>query len=124
MRTRPATDVTKPLSSYNVNDPPTRIPEAVTRHESYAVPAIARCTLPDFIRVLLPPAPYIAARSHRTLAGESQPDRTRDCAVAYALHLLTEPDQTMSSIAKLLGVSRSTLYTHLPELLRAPNPLL
>lgn len=36
--------------------------------------------------------------------------------VAYALHLLAEPDQTMSSIAKLLGVSRSTLYSHLPEL--------
>ena len=39
--------------------------------------------------------------------------------VAYALHLLSEPDRSMSSIAKLLGVSRSTLYTYLPELLPA-----
>ncbi|GIE90760.1 zeta toxin family protein [Actinoplanes regularis] len=36
--------------------------------------------------------------------------------IAYALHLLGEPDRTMTSIAKLLGVSRSTLYTALPEL--------
>ncbi|MFJ8691071.1 recombinase family protein [Micromonospora wenchangensis] len=36
--------------------------------------------------------------------------------VAYALQLLAEPDRTMTSIAKLLGVSRSTLYTALPEL--------
>jgi DNA invertase Pin-like site-specific DNA recombinase len=36
--------------------------------------------------------------------------------VAYALQLLTEPDRSMSSIAKLLGISRSTLYKALPEL--------
>ncbi len=36
--------------------------------------------------------------------------------VAYALQLLDEPDRTMTSIAKLLRVSRSTLYTALPEL--------
>ncbi|GGJ68194.1 hypothetical protein GCM10010121_093620 [Streptomyces brasiliensis] len=36
--------------------------------------------------------------------------------VAYALQLLDEPNRTMTSIAKLLGVSRSTLYTALPEL--------
>ncbi|ADU10707.1 Resolvase domain protein [Micromonospora sp. L5] len=36
--------------------------------------------------------------------------------IAYALQLLGEPDRTMTSIAKLLGVSRSTLYTALPEL--------
>jgi hypothetical protein len=39
--------------------------------------------------------------------------------VAYALQLLGEPDRTISSIAKLVGVSRSTLYTYLPELLPA-----
>jgi DNA invertase Pin-like site-specific DNA recombinase len=37
--------------------------------------------------------------------------------VAYALQLLNEPDRSMSSIARLVGVSRSTLYTYLPELL-------
>ncbi|GAA2705326.1 recombinase family protein [Micromonospora olivasterospora] len=36
--------------------------------------------------------------------------------LAYALQLLAEPDRSMSSIAKLLGVSRSTLYKALPEL--------
>lgn len=36
--------------------------------------------------------------------------------VAYALPLLDEPDRTMTSIAELLGVSGSTLYTALPEL--------
>ncbi|MEU0157013.1 recombinase family protein [Micromonospora fulviviridis] len=37
--------------------------------------------------------------------------------VAYALQLLAEPDRSMSSIAKLLNISRSTLYKALPELL-------
>jgi transposase-like protein len=37
--------------------------------------------------------------------------------VAYALQLLAEPDRSMASIAKMLGISRSTLYKALPELL-------
>ena len=36
--------------------------------------------------------------------------------VAYALQLLAEPDRTMSSIAKMVGISRSTLHKMLPEL--------
>lgn len=36
--------------------------------------------------------------------------------VAYAMQLLAEPDRSISSIAKLLGISRSTLYKALPEL--------
>ncbi|MDH6134938.1 DNA invertase Pin-like site-specific DNA recombinase [Kitasatospora sp. MAA4] len=36
--------------------------------------------------------------------------------IAYALHLLDDPEQSISSIAKLLGVSRTTLYTALPQL--------
>ncbi|MFG1779056.1 helix-turn-helix domain-containing protein [Micromonospora sp. NPDC049048] len=39
--------------------------------------------------------------------------------VAYALQLLAEPNRTMTSIAKLLGVSRSTLYSALPSLVPA-----
>nr|WP_245715050.1 recombinase family protein [Micromonospora inyonensis] len=39
--------------------------------------------------------------------------------VAYALQLLAEPNRTMTSIAKLLGVSRSTLYSALPRLIPA-----
>lgn len=30
--------------------------------------------------------------------------------------LLTRPDESVSSIARLLGVSRTTLYKHVPEL--------
>ncbi len=36
--------------------------------------------------------------------------------IRQARQLLTHPDNSVSSIAKLLGVSRSTLYKHLPEL--------
>ncbi|MER7212432.1 recombinase family protein [Streptosporangium sp. NPDC000239] len=36
--------------------------------------------------------------------------------VEHARHLLTNPTATVTSIAKLLGVSRSTLYKHVPEL--------
>lgn len=35
--------------------------------------------------------------------------------IAYARQLLAEPDRSISSIATLLGVSRSTLYKTLPE---------
>lgn len=36
--------------------------------------------------------------------------------VEHARHLLTAPNATVSSIATLLGVSRSTLYKYVPEL--------
>lgn len=36
--------------------------------------------------------------------------------LAYARQLLAEPDRSISAIAKLVGVSRSTLYKTLPEL--------
>lgn len=36
--------------------------------------------------------------------------------VRHARALLTQPDATVSSIARLLGVSRSTLYKYVPEL--------
>jgi transposase-like protein len=39
--------------------------------------------------------------------------------VAYALQLLTEPDRSIASIARLLAVSRSTLYKAMPELIPA-----
>lgn len=39
--------------------------------------------------------------------------------VAYALQLLAEPDRSVASIARLLGVSRSTLYKAMPELIPA-----
>lgn len=36
--------------------------------------------------------------------------------VRHARALLREPENTVTAIARLLGVSRSTLYAHLPEL--------
>jgi DNA invertase Pin-like site-specific DNA recombinase len=36
--------------------------------------------------------------------------------IRQARTLLAAPDNSVSSIARLLGVSRSTLYTHIPEL--------
>ncbi len=36
--------------------------------------------------------------------------------IRHARALLAQPDATVSSIARLLGVSRSTLYAHVPEL--------
>ncbi len=36
--------------------------------------------------------------------------------VAYARQLLSRPENSVASIARLLGVSRSTVYKHVPEL--------
>ncbi|WP_083502580.1 helix-turn-helix domain-containing protein [Sphaerimonospora mesophila] len=36
--------------------------------------------------------------------------------VRHARDLLTRPENSVTSIARLLGVSRSTLYKYLPEL--------
>lgn len=36
--------------------------------------------------------------------------------IRHAQTLLREPENTVSSISRLLGVSRSTLYAHVPEL--------
>ena len=35
--------------------------------------------------------------------------------IRYARDLLTRPDNTVSSIARLLGVSRATIYKYVPE---------
>ncbi len=42
--------------------------------------------------------------------------------VRQARALLREPENSVSSIARLLGVSRSTLYTHIPELTGGRTP--
>jgi DNA invertase Pin-like site-specific DNA recombinase len=36
--------------------------------------------------------------------------------VRHAVQLLTNPENSVASIARLLGVSRSTMYAHIPEL--------
>ena len=35
--------------------------------------------------------------------------------IRHARDLLTQPDNTVSSIARLLGVSRATIYKYVPE---------
>ena len=42
--------------------------------------------------------------------------------IRQARDLLTLPGNSISSIARLLGVSRSTIYKHLPELAAGRNP--
>ncbi|WP_280425068.1 helix-turn-helix domain-containing protein [Nocardia carnea] len=39
--------------------------------------------------------------------------------IRQARALLTRPDESVSSIARLLGISRTTLYKYLPELTKA-----
>lgn len=42
--------------------------------------------------------------------------------IRQARDLLTLPGNSISSIARLLGVSRSTIYEHLPELASGHRP--
>jgi DNA invertase Pin-like site-specific DNA recombinase len=42
--------------------------------------------------------------------------------IQHARDLLTRPDNTVSSIARLLGVSRATIYKYVPELASGPRP--
>ncbi|MEU0398536.1 helix-turn-helix domain-containing protein [Streptomyces sp. NPDC006208] len=49
-------------------------------------------------------------RAHRTAAGHDAEE------IRHARALLTQPENTITSIAKLLGVSRTTLYKYVPEL--------
>ncbi|MGY4983737.1 helix-turn-helix domain-containing protein [Streptomyces sp. 900105755] len=44
-------------------------------------------------------------------------------APARARALLAQPENTITSIAKLLGVSRTTLYKYVPELAAGRNSL-
>jgi DNA invertase Pin-like site-specific DNA recombinase len=44
--------------------------------------------------------------------------------IRQARALLARPDESVASIARLLGVSRSTLYRHVPELAAASRPAL
>jgi transposase-like protein len=44
--------------------------------------------------------------------------------VRHARALLTQPDATIASIARLLGVSRATIYKYVPELKTGRRPQL
>jgi DNA invertase Pin-like site-specific DNA recombinase len=44
--------------------------------------------------------------------------------VEHARYLLTRPENTIASIARLLGVSRATIHAHVPELRKGRSALL
>ncbi|RZT17476.1 DNA invertase Pin-like site-specific DNA recombinase [Kribbella sp. VKM Ac-2569] len=85
--------------------------------------------LAEFIRELIVEGTHerlAAARARGTRLGRP-PAMTPD-QVRSARTLLAEPDHSVTSIAKLLGVSRSTIYKYIPELrspamASAPAPL-
>jgi DNA invertase Pin-like site-specific DNA recombinase len=73
--------------------------------------------LAEFIRELIVQGTHEgiqAARARGVRLG--RPPAMTPEQIRHARALLTRPDNTVSSIARLLGVSRSTIYQHLPEL--------
>jgi predicted transcriptional regulator len=44
--------------------------------------------------------------------------------IRHARDLLTRPDNTVSSIARLLGISRATIYKYVPELTGRGRPVI
>ena len=44
--------------------------------------------------------------------------------IRHARDLLTRPGNTLSSIARLLGVSRATIYKYVPDLTGGDRPVI
>jgi len=73
--------------------------------------------LAEFIRELIVQGTHEgldAARARGTRLG--RPPALTDEQIRHARDLLARPENTVTSIAKLLGVSRNTIYNHVPEL--------
>nr|WP_312882636.1 recombinase family protein [Streptosporangium album] len=73
--------------------------------------------LAEFIRELIVEGTHeglAAARARGQRLG--RPPAMTSEQVRHARDLLTRPENTVSSIARLLGVSRSTIYKYVPEL--------
>lgn len=73
--------------------------------------------LAEFIRELIVEGTHeglAAARARGQRLG--RPPALTPEQIRQARVLLTRPDESVTSIAKLLGVSRGTLYKHIPEL--------
>nr|WP_246598695.1 recombinase family protein [Nocardia tengchongensis] len=73
--------------------------------------------LAEFIRELIVEGTnegLAAARARGQRLG--RPPAMTEEQVRQARALLTRPDETVSSIARLLGVSRSTIYKYVPEI--------
>ena len=80
-------------------------------------------TFAEFIRELIVEGTHeglAAARARGTRLGRP-PAMTAE-TIRQARALLAQPDNTVSSIARLLGVSRATLYKHIPEITTAGLP--
>ncbi|MFE2486083.1 recombinase family protein [Streptomyces mirabilis] len=73
--------------------------------------------LAEFIRELIVQGTHeglAAARARGERLG--RPPAMTEEQIRHARAMLTDPDATISSIAKLLGVSRMTIYKYVPEL--------
>ncbi|MFE3558533.1 recombinase family protein [Streptomyces sp. NPDC059193] len=73
--------------------------------------------LAEFIRELIVQGTHEgldAARARGARLG--RPPAMTPEQVRHARDLLTRPENTVTSIAKLLGVSRNTIYSYVPEL--------
>jgi DNA invertase Pin-like site-specific DNA recombinase len=79
--------------------------------------------LAEFIRELIVAGTHegIAAARARGVRLGRPPAMTPE-KIRHVRALLTQPDNTVSSIARLLGVSRSTIYKHIPELATGFRP--
>jgi DNA invertase Pin-like site-specific DNA recombinase len=71
--------------------------------------------LAEFIREL------IVQGTHE---GLGRPPAMTTEQIRQARAILTRPEETVSSVARLLGVSRSTIYKYLPELTTRAKPVL
>ncbi|WRZ96420.1 recombinase family protein (plasmid) [Streptomyces sp. NBC_01007] len=80
--------------------------------------------LAEFIRELIVQGTHeglAAARARGERIG--RPPAMTEEQVRHARALLAQPENTITSIAKLLGVSRTTLYKYVPELAAGRNSL-
>lgn len=62
------------------------------------------------------PPPRLAACDSAARPRLGRPPAMTPEQVRHARALLTQPEATVSSIARLLNVSRSTIYKYVPEL--------
>ncbi|WP_279634831.1 recombinase family protein [Streptomyces tirandamycinicus] len=80
--------------------------------------------LAEFIRELIVQGTHeglAAARARGERIG--RPPAMTEKQIRHARALLAQPENTITSIAKLLGVSRTTLYKYVPELVAGRNAL-
>ncbi|WP_020663189.1 recombinase family protein [Amycolatopsis benzoatilytica] len=81
--------------------------------------------LAEFIREMIVEGTHEGLAAARTRGQRlGRPPALSVEQIRQARALLARPDESVASIARLLGVSRSTLYRHVPELAAAGRPAL